>query len=269
MKKIQTIDELKKIQLNILLCINEFCRDNGISYSLACGTLLGAIRHKGYIPWDDDIDIQLLREDYEKLVTSFPEEYKNIRLLSLERNDSWNRAYARAYDYRTIEIEGVRGEIEGLGVGIDVFPIDSAPDDNSRWIKYNKKRMFLQNIYQLKLMRLSSNRFLFKNLIIIIAQLLLLPFTLRALSQIINRYAQKYNTKGFQYLYENCQGIGKRRNKFLFEDFSEYIDVEFEGYKLKAIKGYDDYLKNSYGEYMKLPPVEKRVSTHTFEAYWK
>lgn len=269
MKKIETVEEFKNIQLGILLQFHEFCVSHGINYSLSCGTLLGAIRHKGYIPWDDDIDVQLLRDDYNKLLEEFPAVYNNISLFSLERTSNWNRAYARAFDNRTLEREGVHGELVGIGIGIDVFPIDKVPYKENEWKEYNKRRMFWQNAYQLKLMRWSKSRGIIKNLIVSISQIALLPYSLRSMAVKIDSLSKKYNTTQSLFAYENCQGIGKRRNRFLLNDFSKYIDAEFEGYKLKIIQGYDDYLKNTYGEYMQLPPEEKRISTHTFEAYWK
>ena len=269
MKKIETINELKQVQLNILISIHEFCVDHNINYSLSCGTLLGAIRHKGYIPWDDDIDIQLTRPEYNKLVKEFPAVFNNISLFSLERTIEWNRPYARAFNNQTIEKEGTNGDLEGIGVGIDVFPIDNVPNDNDTWIRYNRSRLILQNAYQVKMMRWSKNRSFGKNLALLFFKIPLVPFSLQRLSLMIDRLAQQYNNDFTDFLYENCQGIGNGRKRFLSNDFAEYIDVEFEGHYLKSIKGYDDYLKNTYGNYMELPPVEKRISTHTFEAYWK
>ena len=263
------VDELKSIQLNILMVIDEFCRNNSINYSLACGSLLGAIRHKGYIPWDDDIDIQLLREDYNKLMVEFPQLFSHISLISLERDKRWNRAYARAYDTRTIEKEGVNGEIEGLGVGIDVFPIDKVPNNERQWLSYNKLRMFIQNIYQLKLMRWSKTRSVINNIIVILSHVVLFPFSLRFIARLIDSFAQRYNLYSSNYLFENCQGIGKNRNRFQLIDFSDYVDTDFENNKLKIIVGYDDYLKNTYGNYMVLPPAEKQVSQHQFSAFWR
>lgn len=269
MKRIKTVEELKKVQLEILLSINEYCRDNGIRYSLACGSLLGAIRHKGFIPWDDDIDIQLLRPDYEQLIKVFPERYKDISLISMERDGKWNRAYARAYDLRTIEIEDAKGMIPGIGVGIDIFPIDEAPENDKEWITYNKKRLLLQDLQGIKFLKWRKDRIIAKKIIMVFGQMFLLPFSIRFFAKKIDEMAKKYNGTHSRLLFENCQGIGKRRKRFLRSDFDEFVDIEFEGYKLMAISGYDDYLKQSYGNYMELPPEKDRVCHHVLMAYWK
>lgn len=95
--------ELKELQLEVLSSIHRFCKAKKIKYSLGCGTMLGCARHGGYIPWDDDIDIYLLRKDYNRLLKEFPEVFEGkYKLLSLERDSKWNRAYAKAYDNRTI-----------------------------------------------------------------------------------------------------------------------------------------------------------------------
>ena len=92
------LDQVKSIQLDVLSAIHRFCCENDIRYSLACGTLLGARRHGGYIPWDDDIDIYMLRADYDKLMSTFPAEYLGFcKIVSLERDARWDRAYAKGY----------------------------------------------------------------------------------------------------------------------------------------------------------------------------
>jgi lipopolysaccharide cholinephosphotransferase len=269
MKKIETVQELRDVQLDILLKIHEFCVENNINYSLSCGTLLGAIRHKGYIPWDDDIDIQLLRDDYNKLMKEFPQVYKDVSLYSLERTPGWPRAYAQAFDTRTISVEHLSGQMPGVGIAIDVFPTDKVPDNEEEWHSYNRKRMFWQNVYFIKAMRWSSKRSLKNNLFMLLAKLPIVLMSLRSIAKCIDKMSQKYNSSDSRFVFENCQGTTKGSDRYLLADFSEYADCSFEGHQLKIAKGYDDILKCLYGDYMQLPPVEDRESTHTFEAYWK
>jgi len=248
MIEIKSIDEVKDIQLNILLTIHKFCEQNHIKYSLACGTLLGAIRHKGFIPWDNDIDIMLLRKDYEKLMSSYPDIFENISLISLERDYRWNRAYARAYDTRTIEIEDSKGNINGIGIGIDVYPIDYVPEDLEKWNSYNRRRLWLQKIYAIKKLRWRKGRKLYKNMFMMLCQLLLQPFSQIFIAKKIDQMAQLYYDKPSKYVFENCQGISKGRKRFLSSDFDNYVEVEFEGYKVKSVANYDEYLRQDFGD---------------------
>lgn len=265
MKEINT-EELKLIQLDVLQTIHNFCLENHIDYSLGCGTLLGAIRHKGYIPWDDDIDIYLLRSEYNKLINLFPQSKDNIRLESLERDSTWDRVYAKAYDERTIGSDDSKRK--AIGVGIDVFPIDFVPHDYGEWIRYNKRRRLLKIAVDIKQMVFTKEQTLSKKVAILACKTALLPFSQKRLIGWLNKYAQKYNKTESDYVFESCQGL-LLKNKFKASVFDDYLDMQFEDRKFKAIAGYDEYLRCAYGDYMQLPPENKRVSHHSFKAYWK
>ena len=270
MKRIETIEELKNIQLNSLLAFHQFCEENDIKYSVAAGSLIGVVRHKGFIPWDDDIDVYLLREDYNKLISSFPVVYHGRYVfVSLERNHEWNRAYGILYDNKTIKKEDTRDVFPDMGVAIDVFPIDDVPDDISEWNRFNKKRMFLRDIFMIKRLTLSRNRSLLKNLFILVSRVLLLPFSFGFLARSMNRYSQLHNRKGYSHVYENCLGVYNTKNAWLKKDLETVNDAIFEGHNVKIMSGYDDYLSTIYGDYMQLPPAEKRVTNHSFIAFWK
>ena len=262
------IDELKVIQMDILSAVDDFCNKNHIRYSMSCGTLLGAVRHKGYIPWDDDIDIYLPREDYKRLIDNFPKLYMgNVKIASLERDFIWERPYAKAYDDRTILQENVL--VKGnIGVNIDIFPIDDVPDDDSEWHKYDRWRRFLQKMYWMKYLPIKKERGLIKNGILYLVRILTCFYTRRKWSQILDRLAQKHNGKGYRRCFECCQGLYLKRpfSKSLFDNL---IDIQFEDRRYKAYADYDAYLRNGYGDYMQLPPEEKRVPHHDFVAYWK
>lgn len=265
MKKID-LEELKLIQLDILSVIDRFCRDKNIKYSLGCGSMLGAARHKGYIPWDDDIDIYLLREEYEKLIECFPEEVENVKLAALQRDELWDRAYAKAYDCRT-EMQDA-GHKYHIGVGIDVFPIDRVPVDMEEWMQYDKKRRRYQFLYALKTsITLRKGREWWKYLLLPITKFFLLPFSTRRIAIFLERYSMQYQEIDSPYVFECCQGIFQKR-PFKRSALENVIDMPFEDRIVYGMRDYDEYLSNAYGDWRRLPPEEKRVPHHIFNAWW-
>lgn len=260
------LDELKSIQLDILQVIHDFCQENKINYSLGCGTLLGAIRHKGYIPWDDDIDIYMLRREYDKLLHLFPNTKNHVRISSLERENDWDKAYAKAYDERTICEEDSNCKV--IGVSIDLFPIDFVPKNDKKWLRYNKRRRILKIASDIKTMRITDEYSTLKKIIIKLCKIVLTPIHQKTLVKWLNNYAQKFNNTESEYVFESCQGL-LLKNKFSSSVFSDYMDIQFEDRQFKAMSGFDEYLKCAYGDYMRLPPENKRVSHHSFKAWWK
>ena len=268
MRRIESLEEIKEISLGILSAVDEFCVQNGIMYSLACGTLIGAIRHKGFIPWDDDVDIYMLRKDYDLFIEKFPPLYRgHYSTLSIECSQEWNRPYAKIFDARTILVEKIKYNVKGMGVNIDLFPIDNAPDDESLWVSYEKKRKILRNIYTMKVMRWNKDRSSIKNMFVVLCSLFLFPVSSRRIAKIIDNYSKRFNNTATRYYAENCFGMPNAR--FPQDDFDKTIEVCFENYFFQVMVGYDDYLRRFYGDYMKLPPKEKQVMHHAFEAYWR
>lgn len=267
-KKIETEEEVKEILLDLLWTFHRFCEEHDIRYSLDYGTLLGAIRHKGYIPWDDDIDVCMLRSEYEKLESVFPKEMENkYSFYSLNREKLWNRPYGKFFNTRTVEKEKSNNNI-GTGLGIDVFPIDDVPDNTYIFDTFRKRRLLLIQASRIKSIVWSKKRNLIKNLFVVICQLILLPFSHRTIAKAIDRYIKTNNNRNYSFVYHSCDAVeGKYSYPKSF--FNNYIDIPFEGYTFKIIAEYDKYLTQIYGDYMKLPPEEKRISHHAFEAWWK
>jgi lipopolysaccharide cholinephosphotransferase len=258
-----SLDEIKEIQLSILNEVHDFCTQKGISYSLAHGTLLGAVRHKGYIPWDDDIDICLLEKDYEVFMKSFSHPY--LRVLCLEVDPECPYPYGKVYDTRTVLNEDANVSYP-IGVNIDVFPIYHYPEDRFRSAALNARLFLLSWIHNVKVIKLSRQRNILKNALLLILKLLCIPFPFHLVTSRIRRV---------------CLAADKRISLRVFEtrasqtviydakSFDEYELMEFEGNSYKVIRGWHDYLLSRHGNYMVLPPKEKQVSHHNINADWK
>ena len=262
------LEELKVVQMDVLTAIDEFCAENNIRYSMACGTLLGAVRHKGYIPWDDDIDIYVPREDYKRLIELFPPCYKGrYKITSLERDPLWEKPYAKAYDDKTILFEKADVK-EIIGVNIDIFPVDEVPDLQDEWFDYDKTRRKLVYSLVLRTVKLDKKRPFIKNVTILLYRLLSYFYPIRKQAYKLDAYAQKNNGNSFSRYFECCQGL-IQKNPFPKNLFDKVLYIPFEDRKFMAFEDSDCYLRNGFGDYMKLPPKEKQLSHHAFKAYWK
>jgi len=261
------IKELKQIQLNILDIVNEFCVKNNIHYSLACGSLLGAIRHKGYIPWDDDVDIYMLRPDYNIFIANFANINKEwLQIFSIESDEQYALPYAKVSNSHTIMI--MNGNVgTNIGVNIDVFPIDGVPSNLKRYIHLFKMN-FLKYLFLLKVMHMRSGRPFYKEIFLVISKCFLFLISQRKLAVCINNNAKMYSVDTCDKLFEMVAGY-KHHHFFPASAMKNFIEVDFEGKKYCSMSGYDDYLKASYGDYMQLPPKHKQLSHHVYKAYWK
>ncbi len=257
------VEELKKIQLDILIQVAEFCDQNGLRYFLAGGTLLGAIRHKGYIPWDDDIDIAMPRADYQMLLTSFKSQ--NLEIISSELNRDCPYPFAKIYNKKTqlIELSDIKFDI---GINIDIFPLDFFPDDLHESEKLVKRIRRLKYVLGAKVIVLVRRRSLLKNTILLFAKCLCSPINYRNIIQKMVKHSQTYKETNYMGIAIWGYGMKERVPKEVFKDYTE---VEFEGRKFKAPIGYDQWLGHVYGDYMQLPPEEKRCTHHAFNAWWK
>lgn len=259
-------EELKTLQKEILVDVHKFCQRNGIRYSLALGTLLGAVRHGGFIPWDDDIDILMPREDYERFIASY--NHSIYQVADVSTNNDYYLPFAKVSDSRTHLIE--EGNLTPcFGVNVDVFPIDNVPDGDKAYNKFYKHKTFWNHLHWMKILKINKDRSFSKNAFLFFMQLLLLPVSERVILKKIQRIATKY-----RYTKTNRMGlVAPDDNKFKWimdkKVFEEYSDIKFEDLLVRSVKDYDTYLKAMYGDYMKLPPVEQRVTHHGFKVYWK
>lgn len=267
MKEIKK-EELRNIQIRILQHVDEFCTKHNLRYFISGGTLIGAIRHKGFIPWDDDIDFMMLREDYERFIKLYSQEDNSIyHLYSHKILPSYPYPFAKIDDSRTIMHEEINDAIE-LGVNIDIFPIDIAPKterEQERIVRQNRR---LINILTAKRLPVKKGRGIKKNTLLFLLQLIFYPYSTRKIIDRIDRNAQCL--AGFPTGKRGCLVWGYGKKEIIDEsNYSESIYVDFENHKFATLSGWHNYLTSLFGDYMKLPPEEKRITHHHFTAYWK
>lgn len=264
-------EEFKQLSLDILVFVDDFCRKNSIQYFLAFGTLIGAIRHKGMIPWDDDIDIMMPRDDYNRFVHLMQQQKgKTIYQINcFETDPEFYLPWARVCNNTTILQNRPHRIEKDLGVWIDVFPIDNAPSiqERQRWYKeYNNRRAKIWHTIPTPF-----EKFSFKKQVLTLELFWRIIYGVRNFSKYRDafvKYATKYNDIETDEVMIPCT-IYQLRAVFPKELFSKDIDVEYEKYKFKAPIGYDTYLRTIYGDYMQFPPEEKRQTHHHFTAYYK
>lgn len=256
------IEGYKSIPLDILKHFADFCDSHEISYYLAYGTLLGAIRHKGYIPWDDDIDVFMMRKDYElfrKLYQS--ERYPFVDLL-LDKHHPVGMG--KLYDSHTI-IRTYDKIYRKYGLFVDIFPLDTVPCDDrerKRWIDNVRKYLRLNSILNSSYGNDGKTGF-FKR----VASRILTRLPLSSLLHShIEKLYTKYNNNDTGYV---GVPIFKNNLKFPIQLFDSFQIVEFENYSFKVMSGFDEVLQLCYGDYMQLPPVEKRIGIHKITAFYK
>lgn len=264
-----TLDEIKNLQLDILIKVADFCEKHSLTYFLAYGTLLGAIRHKGYIPWDDDIDIVMPREDYNKFIEMFNQEMKNTHFLAIAPFKG-NSTIIKVADTRTyIKSIVYKDRLKkGCYRTIDIFPLDGVPEDPQMYKEWHQK---LHNIYygyfrkqQAYNGNIKSRLSLFKAKL---KNKAFLPKT---------SFKKKSEKLHNLYPYNSCKYVGavessanSPNNRFKKDWYNECIIVDFEGHKFRAPKNYHEILTTMYGNYMECPPVEKRVFLHLEDVYWR
>lgn len=265
MKEIDT-KRLKEIQIEIVDAVMKFCDENGIKCWLNGGTLLGAVRHKGYIPWDDDIDLGMLRPDYDKFMEIFNTKNDRYKFVSAENDAESFEWFGKVFDTSTILYEpDEKGE--RLSVYVDIFVMDNAPIDEREQARMFRKRdiYFVCNLgRKLPVFLRPTRGGLLRRLAVYGFRAVLRIFPRHYFVRELVRNAKKFSgtDTGLVGDFTGLRDAVCRR-----EILEEMTELEFEGKKYKAPKGYDEWLRRLYGDYMKLPPESERVSTHVFKAY--
>ena len=273
--KPMTLEEVHSVLYDILVDIHEFCVDNNIKYSLAGGTLLGAIRHNGFIPWDDDIDIQLSRPEYEKFIHSYKSK-KGYQLFSreIEGNEDVGIAFTRICEMERTHVDTgcIPWKNRSTGLWVDVVPIDGAPSNKFlakmkismmyflwritlliRYARYNNVKD--ESSYTQKIKLLMKKIFA-----------KILP---KEMVQIYIFLCQQNN-------FENSTMIANystMQNKFREWQpqctMLDFVLHKFEDGVFFIMKDYNTSLSSLYGDYMQIPPKEKQIANELTSFFWK
>lgn len=250
--------------LNILQYFDKYCKKYELTYYLSGGTLLGAVRHKGFIPWDDDIDVCMPRPDYEKLIKLFNDNANKRYLLSSYDVGNSYRPYAKILDLTTKVIARTSEDEQHLW--IDVLPVDGLPDDEDEIKKIYQSCDRYRNILNLIRCKLGTGKTPLRRMSKYILQPLARLYGENRLIKKIEIIAKSYNYEDSQNVGVITWGLYGPREKMLKYEFEKSIEVTFEGKQYPTFSCWQSYLSNLYGDYMKLPPIEKR-KTHEMEAY--
>ncbi len=266
MREIQ-FEEMKKIELNILIYFTEVCEENNLRYYLGGGTLLGAVRHKGFIPWDDDIDVMMPRPDFQKLL-SLSINNENYNIIK-PGTAGYYYNFAKLVDTRTIlEEKGIK-IIDGLGVYIDIFPLDGMPETpdarKKRFKELNSIRKRINNTCLLK-PKFHRNPFAYLNACRIYNSNKNIDLSSLQKKYLDSALKNSFDDSEFVFAAGGAYGA---RDIFPGKWFEKEIELQFENLSVKAFNGYDFYLTQLYGDYMTLPPEDKRVTPHHTIVYFK
>ncbi len=262
-----TLKDIQAFSLEILEDVDRFCRENGIHYSLAYGTFLGAVRHKGFIPWDDDVDVIMMREDYDKFRKSYFS--PKFKFYDLNNMSDCYIAFGRVCDCdRTVADSLIpwHGPSCRTGAWIDIFPMDRAVDDSDSFYRICDGIMYLytssNKIRRLHLPYSEARKYSFAQMVKLWFKKNTNPNLIkidpRAIALTIDEFGRMSNylpTKHYTQ-YTSIDSGGQ-----FFEEgwLKEYAEYEFEGHKFLGWKEYDKILTAMYGDYMTLPPKDKQV----------
>lgn len=259
-----TLRELQQVSLDLLLEFDSICKSHQIEYMLCGGTMLGAARHAGFIPWDDDVDVMMLRSEYEKLLAiskSITSKNQNRQLIS-SRDKTFARDYSR---YITKEYGKTEKDISSKDspwVGIDIFPIDEIPDDQDKFLQQLKDRIFWREVFVACSSTFNAGGTFLKRM----ARNLFRP-----LAFLIGRFNAAYHSEEICRRYEGCDeqdiaivcGMYGERERWPKKDLTPLEVLSFEGHDFPVPHNYARYLSGIYGkDFMSLPPIEIRKRPH-------
>ena len=270
-----TVKDIQEMSLDILKDVHEFCIENNISYTLYGGTMIGAIRHQGFIPWDDDVDIAMPRPDYQRFLSLYKSK-RGYRLFASGTKENY-LAFSRVCEMEKTHVINIKlpWANQPTGVWIDIFPLDGAPDDEIKCEKLLKKlrRYWKRTCYSRSAKSSISTAKGFPEKAKLIVKKIFYNDSFISNEKIVNKYIEeaskvKWDETGH---FWNCSYL--RYGMKEYQEMSDYTStnlVPFEEQAFCVCNGYDHLMRVKYGDYMMLPPEKSRKSNHALCSYfWK
>lgn len=260
-----TPEEVRSMQLKGLemaLFFDDFCNKHNLLYYMCGGCCIGSIRNKGFIPWDDDVDVFMPRDDYEKLKTLWVDT-EDYSIQYPTKDILTENQFLTINANKTTFIKTYQKDLDiNHGLVLDVLPLDGCPTGIKR--KIQKIWALLYSLFIVGKAPENHGKAVF-----LAGKILLTVFSSKSIRyklwRLCERKMSQYPIKQCKYITELCSGPHYMQNEYPKEFFESALRVDFEGYKLPIPVGYDGYLKMAFGDYMSLPPKEKQVCHHEFE----
>ncbi|MBR3242424.1 MAG: LicD family protein [Parasporobacterium sp.] len=264
-----TLKEIQQTELEIMIQFDKIARKYGLKYSLCAGTLLGAVRHQGFIPWDDDIDVSMPRPDYEKLIRLNRKQKlwpAHLHLSSFE-DGTLDSPYCKLFDSRTKIVEHNYTQKDVSSLWIDIFPVDGLPAD----VKKKKSHYrWAMTLCRMNVAAVVKNGYGSSRLVILIKDIFMKPF-----AKLVGRrrIAKSQRKHALKYRYGKAPECGMVTwaydgpgQALTVSEYETLVELPFEGHSFFAMSAWDKNLSGIFGDYMQLPPEEDRI-THELEAY--
>ncbi len=258
--------ELRQLQLKSLemaIYFRDFCKENNLKFFLCGGGCIGAVRHKGFIPWDDDVDVFMPRDDYEKLKELWPQKADTSRFSYCrpDKRHYYRNLFATINDNNTTFIKTHQADLDvNHGIVLDILPLDGYP--NSKLARLSQ--VFWALIYSIfcaQMVPVNHGK-----MVSFLGDFLLKCVPSKKIRHKVWRFAEKqmskYKISDCDNITELCSGPYYMRKKYPKTAFEKAIEVEFEGTLMPIPIGFDEYLRTAFGDYMQLPPKEKQVAHH-------
>lgn len=251
------------IELEMWKVFDEICQRYHLTYYFLFGNLIGAVRHQGFVPWDDDIDVVMPRNDYDQFALIAQKELGYPYYVETAYNHEENHyMFMRIINENTTCIHPDGMEKNHQGLRLDITPLDGIPNDK----KLRKQQFFqheflmsISRVYQIEYGKLKNRARILK----LFSHIFFMCIPYRTLGRRLEKIRSRYS-------WDECEEVGDLIHglRFKKEDFSEIVYLDFEGYKIPAPSGYERILKEMYGNYMTLPPKNMRILSEAEVKGW-